>query len=97
MVRPHSDSAIRLELSTGLPTWIIERAAALGRDRASQDICEPPATARSFMTINEAATTLQVSSRSLRRMIAGGRIASVRVGRLVRIPRAAVEGLGAVR
>lgn len=39
----------------------------------------------SFITVREAAESLRVSPATLRRLIAGGRIRAVRVGRSVRI------------
>lgn len=46
---------------------------------------------KDLMTVQEAARFLRVSTITVRRYIAGGRLAAVRVGRTVRIPATALE------
>jgi excisionase family DNA binding protein len=94
MPRSRSNSAFRPARSSTLPTWITERTDNLGPNQGAKDDSDAPSTALSFLTIDEVAASLRVSSRTVRRMIADGRIACVRVGRSVRISGAAVIGLG---
>jgi excisionase family DNA binding protein len=51
------------------------------------------AGSQSLMTAHEVADLLQVSLRTVRRLIADGRLPVVRIGRSVRISREAFEGL----
>jgi len=46
-----------------------------------------------YWTIQEAADALKVHERTIRRWIAAGRLAALRIARTVRIPRRAVEDL----
>lgn len=46
-----------------------------------------------LMTAHEVADLLQVSLRTVRRLIADGRLTVVRIGRSVRISKVALEGL----
>lgn len=46
-----------------------------------------------LLTVNEAASRLAVTQSAIRRRILERRIAFVKIGRLVRIPESAVEGL----
>ncbi|AZS36807.1 Putative DNA-binding proteinA [Microbacterium lemovicicum] len=48
---------------------------------------------RSLVTLDEAAAHLHVSVKTVRRRIADGTIPAVRIGRLIRIPAAALEEL----
>ncbi len=46
-----------------------------------------------FLTVNDVAEMLQLSSRTVRRMIADGRLPVIRVGRAVRVHPAALAAL----
>lgn len=49
----------------------------------------------SFITIQQAADALSLSTKTIRRMIADGRIPAKRIGsRTIRIPSHALEGIG---
>lgn len=52
---------------------------------------EMPSRRDPLMTVNQLAERWQVSERTIRRMIADGRLPVVRIGRAVRIPGKAVE------
>jgi excisionase family DNA binding protein len=77
-----------------LPGWITRFAAELDRPAPVGVQKEIQADGASFMTINEVAAALRVSTRTVRRLIASERLACVRLGRAVRIPREAVEWPG---
>lgn len=47
-----------------------------------------------LVTLDEAAAHLHVSIKTVRRRIADGTIPAVRIGRLIRIPAAALESVG---
>lgn len=50
---------------------------------------------RPFITINEAADLLGVSSSTVRRCIEDGRLAAFRLGRVIRVPREALDDMAA--
>lgn len=47
----------------------------------------------SYMTKNEVATRLQVSVRTVSRMVATGKLQHIKIGNLVRIPRSSFNAL----
>ncbi len=60
---------------------------------AERRTIEQTAGRLSLMTAHEVATLLQVSVRTVRRLIADGTLPVVRIGRSVRISKVAFEGL----
>ncbi len=48
-----------------------------------------------MLTVKEAADFLRVNVKTVYALIAAGRLRCVRVGRVIRIPRAALDALGA--
>lgn len=75
-----------------LPSWIIDRGCQTDRDAAAREgLSAPTGATTSYLTIDEVATALRVSTRTVRRLIASGRMTCMRVGRSVRIPRSAIE------
>ena len=79
-----------------LPNWIQSRdTSAVGRRReAVEPIPEP--IDKGVLTIAEVAERLRVSPRTVRRQIGSGALYAVKIGRSVRVPRTAVEGLFSV-
>jgi excisionase family DNA binding protein len=51
---------------------------------------KPPSEGR-FLTVSEAAARLQVSAKTIRRLIERGDLPALRIGRLVRIPEESFE------
>jgi len=50
----------------------------------------PPAEGR-FLTVSEAATRLQISAKTIRRLIDRGDLPALRIGHLIRIPEESFE------
>lgn len=73
---------------TNLPDWI-SAPPDHAEDRSVTG--EPPSS--TFLTTADVARVLQVSTRTVRRLIASGRIGALRIGRAVRIPQAAIDRL----
>lgn len=84
---PSSDPAFSIPYTGGLPGWVFGVAEPLP---PSPTATEPSSL---ILTIADAAAELRVSQRTVRRLIARGRIEAVRIGRSVRIPRAAIAQL----
>lgn len=74
------------ERGSNLPVWMNERRAEASNGIPRQE-AERPESSEEFMTAEEAAALLRVSSRTIRRLLKLGGIPFVRIGRLVRIPR----------
>jgi excisionase family DNA binding protein len=78
------------------PSWIQSRdTSAVGRRRATV-VAIAEANDHAVLTIAEVAERLRVSPRTVRRQIASGALCAVKIGRSVRVPRLAVEGLFSV-
>lgn len=79
-----------------IPAPVRAAVAALSRqdppERADPPRPVDPAHMPALATIAEAAATLNVSRRTVERMTADGRLPTIRIGRLVRIPRDALPG-----
>ena len=74
-----------------LPDWIRNRD--LTAERTSGAAPLSPVITSHVLTMREVADVLRVSSRTVRRMIDRGELQAVRIGRSVRVQRAAVEAL----
>lgn len=67
-------------------------AAQDGQERPTRDVdAGVPDAAPVLLTYEAAGRRLGVSARSVRRLVAGGRLRAVRIGRAVRIPVDAIE------
>lgn len=75
-------------LGPSLPGWVRERSAKGGAGALAFSEAEGPCSSEQYLTVAEAAAILRVSERTLRRHLAAGGIAHIRVGRQVRILRA---------
>jgi excisionase family DNA binding protein len=91
-VRPRAAVVPEASLES-LLDGLVRRAVreAVG-EALAQLMSATPSTPRS-LTIGETAEATGFSERSIRRMVADGRLRSVRSGRAVRIPAAAVDEL----
>jgi excisionase family DNA binding protein len=79
-----------------LPNWIESRdTSAIGRRREAVEAIPEPKD-KAVLTIAEVAERLRISPRTVRRQIASGALCAVKIGRSVRVPRLAVEGLFSV-
>ena len=74
-----------------LPSWITQFAAELDQPSPADRDTMAQAAKAQFMTINEVAAALRVSTRTVRRLVASGRLSFVRIGRSIRIPREVVD------
>ena len=80
-----------------VPDWALESQATLQHSR----VASRPAGSRAkfgsssptFFRVNEAAAVLQVSSKTIRRLIARGDLKAIRIGRSVRIHSSEIESL----
>ena len=85
--QPHqNDTSCSIERSdaSDLPAWVLvapKRPDAAASDRAT------PFAADEWLTLAEVAQYLRLSTRTVSRMIKGGRLPATRVGRAVRIAR----------
>jgi excisionase family DNA binding protein len=70
-----------------LPPWVLNRALDPRTKPARVEI-DPFEGSEDFLTVTEAAIALRISSRTLRRQLADGKVPHIRVGRQIRIPRA---------
>ena len=52
---------------------------------------KPPPSEGRFLTVSEAATRLQVSAKTIRRLIDRGDLPALRIGHLIRIPEESFE------
>lgn len=68
-----------------LPAWVY------AADQSDQNVPRVPQPAASFLTVNEVGAQLRVSERTIRRLIAGGQLEAVRLGRSVRIAPSSLE------
>ena len=76
-----------------LPNWIQSRdTSAVGHRREAVEAIPEPKD-KVVLTIAEVAERLRVSPRTVRRQIGSGALYAVKIGRSVRVPRLAVEGL----
>jgi len=57
------------------------------------DDSAPPVEVADFFTVPEVAKLLRVNAKTIYAEVASGRIRAVRLGRALRIPRAAIEAL----
>ncbi|MEY4710934.1 MAG: Helix-turn-helix domain, partial [Pseudomonadota bacterium] len=71
--------------ANGLPLWVFDTGDCR---RTSSNAAD---TSHSLLTIKEAAVLLRVSQRTVRRLIDRGEIEALRIGRSVRLNRAAIE------
>jgi len=86
-----------LALTAVLPAWAQESQIAPLRPVKTSLSDRPSAISVSatpqLLRVDEAATILNVSSKTIRRLIARGDLRVVRIGRLVRIPSSEIERL----
>ena len=76
-----------------LPSWIAARdTSTVGRPGAITEAIPEP-NSNNVLTIAEVATRLRVSTRSVSRWIASGELTCIRIGRVVRVPNAAVDAM----
>ena len=71
---------------TTLPGWVRERYDEASRGSPRKDP-DPLHGSEEFLNVAEAAAVLRISERTLRRHLAEGKIAHIRAGRQIRIPR----------
>jgi excisionase family DNA binding protein len=60
---------------------------------STDQMVQQAATAPRLLTLAQAAATAQVSQRTIRDLQRAGRLAAVKIGRCVRVPREALEAL----
>ncbi len=65
---------------------------ATATQRPSSDPIPPPTT-QLLLTVDEVAEILRISSKTVRKLVRNGRLASIRPGRSVRVLRSSVDGL----
>lgn len=75
----------RLE-RTAYPAWVHSRGPGISAKSLKTEP-EQLTTSEDYLTCSEVAAVLRVSLRTVRRLIALGRIPHIRIGRQVRIPR----------
>ena len=84
-------------LATAVPAWAQEQQGSYARLRKkSQRIVSPPnasTLAKALLRVGEAAAFLQVSNKTVRRLLARGDLKAVRIGRLLRIPSSEIDRL----
>jgi len=92
VTNPHQSAAA----TAPFPSWIASRdTSAVGRPREAIEAVPEPKD-KAVLTIAEVAERLRISPRTVRRQIASGALCAVKIGRSVRVPRLAVEGLFSV-
>ena len=83
--------------TASVPSWAQESKVALLRPlRASLragSLAIPTSPNLALLRVDEAAAILQVSSKTVRRLLASGDLRAVRIGRLVRIPLSEIDRL----
>ena len=81
----------------GVPTWAKEPQIAPLRALKAPLYNSAPAISTSpkpaLLHVDDAAATLQVSSKTVRRLVARGDLKAVRIGRSVRIPSSEIDRL----